>query len=130
MMIALGYAIISTGVFLGIYWVLSKRISQLKIRKPFVLTVVNFLITVVILGLFLLNPEAFSEEAAIEPGVIYILFSIFATYFYLIIIPLAGIQTIITLKNNLYRNRSKKYMVVGCNIFTICGIIYLSSSIF
>lgn len=103
MVFALVYSIISTGIFVLVYLAVSKKWSRLTIRKPLIVSMVNFLLTVLVFSLFLFNPASFGSNVAIDNKADYILFSVFATYFYIFIIPLAGLQIVVTLKNNCHR---------------------------
>lgn len=49
---------------------------------------------------------------------------------YLFIIPLAGLQILATVKNNLYEKSFNKHIVSGLNLLTIAAIVFIDINIF
>lgn len=102
---------------------------------PYIFGVINLLLSSLFMIWFIVNPDAFSSDAVIESQVVYVLFTIFATYFYICALPIS--IGCITLSYYMIRNKeiseSKFYLSVCLNGFSIIllfVITYLVNSLY
>lgn len=124
------YTIISVAVLYFPYLLISKKWNRFKITKPFTITLINFILTLLFFVMFITNPQSFSSDAEIGNKLLYVIFTIFVTYFYCLIIPISGINIIVIIKNSLYSGSIKKTTAILFSIISIILIAYISVNIF
>lgn len=130
MIIAILYTLISTGVLYLIYSFASKKWAKISIKKPFLLATLNAALSLTFLLLFVLKPSNFAQTATIESPVLSLLFTIFASYFYFLILPISGLQMIVIVKEKLYQNNLKRIFCLVENCLSIVSVLYISINIF
>ena len=126
MLFAIGYTIIGTLALWGIYLFVSPKWPRFIMKNPLMLAVINGILSAAFLAMYLVNPGAFSAEAAVTNSAFAFIFTVFATYFYFFIIPISGLQIIVTLRNKLYNSLVKRYLTVLSDALSLVAIIYIS----
>jgi len=130
MLFAFGYAIVSTFILYLVYLLVSKKSDRFRIRKPLVISIVNFILTVSFLLFFIVSPTSFTADNTIDNTFLYVAFSIFASYFYLLIIPISGVHIIMALQKKVYVESINRYVLMLLSVFSMGIIIYISINIF
>jgi len=85
MLLIIGYYLISGVVFYFIFRYISQQTDKVNAKKvPLVIGFINVALGIIFLGMYFMNPSAFSSDVRINNQVVHILMAIFSTYFYLI----------------------------------------------
>lgn len=85
MLYIIGYYLTSGVVFYFIFRYLNKKTNRINAKKiPFVFGYINLFLGAIFLGMYFMNPSAFSPDVVIDNRVLYLLMAIFSTYFYMI----------------------------------------------
>jgi glycerol uptake facilitator-like aquaporin len=123
---------IASLVFLLIYKRHIKKYDTIKeksfiINSPKIFGTINLILALVFGIWFIINPSVFSQNETIENKIVYILFSIFAMYFYVLALPLSIGSTVLTLflKKNLSKLRFLYYTITNITASIILfGLTY------
>lgn len=120
MIYIIGYCIIFSLLFYGLLYLVYRRKEKkgtytdkcIFHKLPSIFGVINLLLGAAFLSLYLISPAGFSSENTIASPIVYTLFSIFCSYFYLVASPLsvgfAGISILLYKKQ---LTSSKKYLI-------------------
>jgi len=130
MLFAFLYVIISTLIIYGIYLLVSKKWNKLTVKNPLILSVINLILTLSFLALFIAIPSSFDTDVSINNPLIFMLFLIFATYFYLLIIPISGLHILLAITNQIYDKNIKKYLLILFSVLSMGIVLFISISIF
>lgn len=105
------YCVLGGGTAFGLlYLIYRNKVKKGTIEKdkflhnaPLIIGIINFVLAASFLLAYILNPTSFSSEQTIVSPVLYVLFTIFSTYFYVVAMPLsigsAGISTLLYKKS-------------------------------
>jgi hypothetical protein len=126
--------LIASLVFFLIYKRHVKKYGAVKeksftLNAPEIFGSINIILAVVFLVWYIVNPDAFSADTTIENKILYILFSIFAAYFYIFAMPLSiasVFSSIALLKKNGYISGTKFVYCVLTNIIATSILFIIS----
>ncbi|MDX1473135.1 MAG: hypothetical protein R3309_03135 [Reinekea sp.] len=130
MLIALGYGIISTLLLYGGYQWLTALYPKCVLTHTLPLTVLNALLATVFTILYLVSPESFSAETQISGIAPLVLITILSLYFYLLIIPLEGLNLVLLYQEKARFTRAPGLSQLCLSMIAIAGVIYISVSVF
>lgn len=112
-----GYIVIGGAATFGLlYWVYRRKINKGTLstkstyaRIPPIVGLVNFILPSSFMTLYVLAPALFSPDQTISSPIMYVLFTLFSVYFYVLAMPLSmgciGLATILYQKQ--YLSKSK-----------------------
>ncbi|MDX1341319.1 MAG: hypothetical protein R3227_03170 [Reinekea sp.] len=130
MLIALGYGIISTLLlYVGYQW-LTARYPKRVLTHTLPLSVLNALLAIVFTILYLVSPQTFSAETQISGIAPLVFFTILSLYFYLLIIPLEGLNLVLLYQEKARFTRAPGLSQLCLSMIAIAGVIYISVSVF